>query len=63
MTTPEGKFDQAIETARSNDDRPALLALAEAAGCADEAGVESDAWYAFAVGVAAHDPRLVHYFS
>lgn len=58
----EAKFDAAMEAARG-EDTLALLALSEAAECADVADLDGDAWYVFAVGVAADDPRSAHLFA
>jgi len=57
----EEKFDAAIEAARA-EATPALLALSEAAECADRASLDGEAWYVFAVGVAVHDARCTHLF-
>ncbi|GAA0738417.1 hypothetical protein Drose_04565 [Dactylosporangium roseum] len=71
--TAEQQWDRAIEAARLEPTesplavREALLALDEAADCADRAVIDgvcdAGTWYAFAVGVAAHDPRSAHLFA
>ena len=63
QATAEQKFDAAIDSARA-ESSDALLGLMDAADCADQAAIDGDGdWYAFAVGVAAHDPRSRHLFA
>lgn len=71
--TAEQRWDMAIEAARAS--RPtasisdAEQAFYDAADCADQAVVDgsipndTEAWYAFAVGVVANDPRSADLFA
>jgi hypothetical protein len=58
----EGKWDAAMELARV-ESGAAYQAMCDAADCADGMHPDfDDAWYCFAVGVAANDDRSAHLF-